>query len=328
MRRAFASALAGIALLSATPVLAFDVSVETGRISRFRIGSPEVRFGPLEFVGGLEMVGDTRHFGAISAFRFRDAGNAFVAVTDTGFWLTGRIGRDGEDRPAGVGDVRMDEMRGADGKTLENKYHADAEGLAVRGDLATVSFERNHRISEFRLGTEGAGRPLRDLDFLVPARELRSNRGFETVAFAPADSPLQGARVVVSEKSLDKNGNIFGAVLEGPKKGIFAVRKSGEFDITDGAFLPGGDLVILERSFSMAVGVGVQLRRIDGATIGKGALLDGKILFTANMAYQIDNMEGMDIWIAPDGTVRLSLVSDDNHSILQRSLYLEFKLAE
>lgn len=328
MRRTVASALAVAALLWAAPAPALDVSVETAKISRFRIGSSVTRFGPLEFVGGLEMVGDTRHFGAISAFRFRDSGISFVAITDTGFWLTGRIERDGEGRPVGIGGARMAEMLGADGNPLENKYLTDAEGLAVRGDLATVSFERNHRVSEFRLEGEGAGRPLRNLDFLVPARELRNNRGFETVAFAPADGPLKGARVIVSEKSLDRNGNIFGAVLEGPKKGVFTVRKSGEFDITDGAFLPGGDLVILERSFSMAAGVGLQLRRIAGATIGKGALLDGEILLTANMAYQIDNMEGMDIWTAPDGSVRLSLVSDDNHSILQRNLYLEFRLAE
>ncbi len=328
MRCALASSLAGIALVTALPAMAFDISVDVARIDRFEIGSSQTRFGPLEFVGGLEMTADTRHFGAISAIRFRTPGDAFVAVTDTGFWLTGKIERDKDGRPTSIGDAHMDEMRGADGKALENKYYTDAEGLAVKGDLATVSFERHHRVTDYRLGQEGAGRPLRNLDFLVPARELRTNRGFETTAYAPDDSPLKGARVVVSEKSLDRSGNIFGAVLEGPKKGVFSVRKSGEFDITDGAFLPDGDLVIMERSFSIGAGVGLQFRRIPGETIGKGALLDGEILYTANMAYQIDNMEGMDIWTAPDGSVHLSVVSDDNHSMLQRNLYLEFKLAE
>ncbi len=46
------------------------------------------------------------------------------------------------------------------------------------------------------------------------------------------------------------------------------------------------------------------------------------------MAYQIDNMEGLDIWTRADGATMLSLMSDDNHSILQRNLYLEFRLAE
>ena len=72
----------------------------------------------------------------------------------------------------------------------------------------------------------------------------------------------------------------------------------------------------------------MQIRRIAGASIGKGAVLDGDILFTGGMEYQIDNMEGMDVWRAGDGTLRLSLVSDDNKSLLQRTLYLEFVIAE
>ena len=48
----------------------------------------------------------------------------------------------------------------------------------------------------------------------------------------------------------------------------------------------------------------------------------------ADMRDQIDNMEGLDVWQAEDGSTRLSMVSDDNHSIVQRNLYLEFRLAE
>ena len=44
------------------------------------------------------------------------------------------------------------------------------------------------------------------------------------------------------------------------------------------------------------------------------------------MAYQIDNMEGLDVWTRDDGALMVSMVSDDNHSILQRNLYLEFIL--
>jgi len=44
------------------------------------------------------------------------------------------------------------------------------------------------------------------------------------------------------------------------------------------------------------------------------------------MSYQIDNMEAMDVWTREDGAVMVSLMSDDNHSILQRNLYLEFVL--
>ena len=45
---------------------------------------------------------------------------------------------------------------------------------------------------------------------------------------------------------LDKAGNIFAAIIEGPGKGIFTVARRGEFDITDGAFLPNGDLLVAD----------------------------------------------------------------------------------
>ena len=39
-------------------------------------------------------------------------------------------------------------------------------------------------------------------------------------------------------------------------------------------------------------------------------------------------VSSMDIWRAADGSLRLSMVSDDNKSLLQRSLYLEFRIEE
>jgi hypothetical protein len=56
--------------------------------------------------------------------------------------------------------------------------------------------------------------------------------------------------------------------------------------------------------------------------------VDGKVIFEANSREQIDNMEGIDVFRAADGTLHLILVSDDNHSILQRSLMLEFRLSD
>ncbi|TIU03617.1 MAG: hypothetical protein E5W44_29380, partial [Mesorhizobium sp.] len=115
-------------------------------------------------------------------------------------------------------------------------------------------------------------------------------------------------------------------IIEGPRKGVFTVKRNGNFDITDGAFLPDGDLLLLERSFSMTRGVKMRLRRIYGESIEKGAVADGPVLIDADMGYQIDNMEGLDVWTRDDGALMVSLVSDDNQSILQRNLYLEFIL--
>jgi hypothetical protein len=37
-------------------------------------------------------------------------------------------------------------------------------------------------------------------------------------------------------------------------------------------------------------------------------------------------MEALDVWQSSAGKTRVTLLSDDNHSILQRNLLLEFEL--
>lgn len=301
------------------------MTVDSRPIDRFRIGSEETRFGPLDFVGGLSMNAGSPHFGALSAFRYLEPGRDFVGVADTGFWFSGRIERDALGVPTGVADFRMVPMVDDAGAPVVGKWNADAEGLEVDGGIATISYERDHRISEFEMTPDGIRAPVRHLDFVVPRRELRQNRGFETVAQSPADGPLAGARVGVTERSIDEEGNIFAAILEGPRKGVFKVVRRDGFDVTDGAFMPDGDLLLLERRFSMADGVAMRLRRIGARAIRAGGLADGPVLLEADMSYQIDNMEGLDVWRGGDGALMVSLISDDNHSILQRNLYLEFR---
>ena len=327
-----ALALLGLFLALASPAIPQStvetMEIRTRPITNFRIGSSETRFGPLEFIGGLEMNSTGRNFGSLSAFRFLKPGSDFIGVADTGFWFFGSIQHDGKGRPSAVTGFTMQEMVDKAGKVIGEKWETDAEGLAIDGGTAIASFERRHRISEYKIAPGAMTGPVKDLDFVVPGKELRQNRGFETLTHAHPHGIHEGALIAVSEKSLDKDGNIFAAILGGPEKGVFKVKRNGEFDITDGAFLPNGDLLLLERSFSMARGVAMRLRRIYGESIRKGELADGPVLLEANMAYQIDNMEGLDIWRRSDGALIVSLISDDNHSILQRNLYLEFRLLE
>jgi hypothetical protein len=327
---ALALSIAALSLI--TPVFAAGptsiepTEISARPISEFQIGRGEKKFGPLEFVGGLEMTSPARDFGALSAFRFLKPGNDFISVADTGFWFFGTITHDADRRPSGVKNFRMQQMVDASGQPIDRKWEVDAEGLAVKDGIATVGFERDQRVAQFKIDPDNMKAPIRQLDYLVPAQELRQNRGFETVTHANPHGQHAGGLVVVSERSLDEAGNVYAAIIEGPHKGVFTVRRDGDFDITDGAFLPDGDLLLLERSFSFARGVKMRLRRIYGESVEKGAVADGPVLMEADMGYQIDNMEGLDVWTRDEGALMVSLISDDNHSILQRNLYLEFIL--
>ena len=319
-----------LSLLASAPSVAAPVSAEVSAriISNFKVGSSETHFGKLEFNGGLELSSDNTNFGSISALRFLQPGGRMLSVTDNGFWITGSIEHDANMRPSGFRDVAITEMTDSAGALIGDKDFCDAEGLALDGVNVSVSFERAHRISTGVLDYATMRFPYKNEPLPVPARELRNNRGFETLAKSPVATPLEGARVAISEKSLDKKGNILGGIMDGPNEGMFTVSRDSAYDISDGDFLPNGDLLILERRFSMAVGIGMRIRQIKAADIKPGALLNGTVLMEADLGYQIDNMEALDVWQRQDGATMISLISDDNHSILQRTMYLEFILAD
>jgi hypothetical protein len=307
----------------ANPVIE-TVEVSSRPLRSFQIRSNETRFGPLEFMGGFEFDSPSYNFGAFSSFRFLEPGSQLMDVSDIGFWFFGRIERDEDFRPLGFSNFMLQPITG--GENLGNgKGWSDAESLEIKDGSAIIGFERIHRIVAFDLDDGVVGRIRGDIDPLIPRHELRANRGFETLAYAPADSALQGALVVVSERSLTAEGNVFAAILDGPKKGVFSVKRDSGFDITDGAFMPNGDLMLLERRFTIATGAAMRLRRIETSTIAPGRVADGPVLLEADMGYQIDNMEGLDLWRAPDGALMVSIISDDNRSMFQRNLYLEFR---
>jgi hypothetical protein len=52
------------------------------------------------------------------------------------------------------------------------------------------------------------------------------------------------------------------------------------------------------------------------------------MLLEADLGYEIDNMEGLSVHRGAAGETVLTLVSDDNFSIIQRTLLLQFTLAE
>jgi len=325
---AFSLMLAVMPSAAATLPVSETVPVKSRQIENFKIGSDQKRFGKLEFIGGIEMSSSNALLGAISSIRFRPDRKSFLAIMDTGHWVEGEIERDEKGRLAGTSDLTVTSMIDTNGLSEQVKERMDCEGVALRDGEVLASYEGLHRVDIYPDPGFAQSPPLATLPILIRPKSLRPNRGLETIAVSPKESPLAGGVVVVSELSFDKVDHLYAAVLDGPRKGIFGVVQKDPFAITDGAFLPNGDLLLLERRFSFAEGIGMQIRRIKGDDIKPGAAVDGEILLNADMGYQIDNMEGLDVVVQPDGEIRVIVVSDDNHSILERNLMLEFRLVE
>jgi hypothetical protein len=159
-------------------------------------------------------------------------------------------------------------------------------------------------------------------------RTLPANQGIEGLVFVPKGLPLGGTLMAISERGLDEAGNILAFLIGGPSPGTFTIKRSADFDISDAALLPGGDLLLLERRFGWSSGLAIRIRRIPLADIKAGALVDGAILIEADLGYEIDNMEGLSVHRSASGETVLTLISDDNFSMLQRTLLLQFTLAE
>jgi hypothetical protein len=322
--------MAAGAITVVMPLAAFAqemLPVTAKPILQFRTGSEQSRFGPLEFRGGIEFSSSDSRVQSLSGIRFRQDGVRFVSVLDTGHWLTGRIERDAAGRLSGLTDVAVNPIL-LRGGHAESKAAADAEGLALRGGEAFVSFEQQHRIDAYPDPGFEASSPARSLDFLIPRHELRRNAGFETLVASPVSSPLQGGLIAITERSLDEDGNLFAAIIDGPLKGQFKVVRNDPYDATDGAFLPNGDLLLLERRFSFIGGLGMRIRLIKGEDIRPGAVVDGEVLIDADRSYAIDNMEGLDVIRGADGRSHVIIVSDDNGNIFQRNVMLEFVLEQ
>jgi hypothetical protein len=269
------------------------------------------RFGALEFRGGLVLESPTKEFGGISSLRVGADGQGFVAVTDKSQWLRGRIVYRGT-TPIAIADAEMAPMLGPDGRPLRARGWYDTESLADDGDTLFVGIERVHRIVRFNFGKDGL--LSRGVPVPVPPafKALPHNASLECLVMAPKAGPLGGTLIAVSERGLDANGNIQGFLVGGATRGTFSWKRTDDFDVSDCAVTPGGKLLVLERRFSWTSGIAMRIRSVPLTAIKPNATVDGAELVTADMGYQIDNMEGLSVHRAPDGALVLTLISDDN----------------
>ncbi|PSO19405.1 esterase-like activity of phytase family protein [Bradyrhizobium sp. MOS003] len=290
------------------------------------------RFGSLEYRSGLVLTSPYRGFGGLSGIRLDAKGEGFLAVSDQGGWFTGRIRYSGG-KMAGLDDVEAAPLLGAEGRPItEKRLWWDSESIARDGDVVYVGLERVNQILRYDF-SKGGTRARGEMVPVPPGiRKLPSNKGLEALVVVPKgkgqNSPLAGTLIAFSERGLDADGNLTAFLIGGPTPGQFSVRRTEKYDISDAVLLPSGELLILERKFSWFTGVNIRIRSIPLKSIVSGALVDGPALFAADLGHEVDNMEGIDAHVTSEGETVLTLISDDNFSMLQRTLLLQFTLVE
>ncbi|MGC2774594.1 MAG: esterase-like activity of phytase family protein [Bradyrhizobium sp.] len=286
-----------------------------------------VRFGRLEYRSGLALTSSYPGFGGLSGIRLDARGDRFLAISDKGGWFTGRIAYSGREM-VGLADVEAAPLLGPDGRPITDRGWYDSESITRDGDVVYVGLERVNQLLRYDFAKGGTGARSEIVPLPPAAKRLPNNKGLEALVFVPKGLPLAGTLIAMSERGLDANGDLLAFLIGGPSAGQFSIRRSNDFDVSDAVLLPSGDLMVLERKFSLFNGVGIRIRRLALAEIAPGTLVDGPEIFAADLGQEIDNLEGIDAHVTPEGETVLTLVSDDNFSMIQRTLLLQFTLVE
>ena len=342
MPRRLGAAAVCVGMLTATPVVnagkpdilqlsASEIEVTAAPIDSFD-GSDTVRFGKLDWRGGLRLTSSSRYFGGFSGLALLDDGGSLVSVSDAGFWLTADLAYAADGRLSGLRQSRVGPITALGGKRLERRRDRDAEAVSVvssRGREAqlVIGFENNARVGQFKLTAEGLSPPASYLTLPKPMQALRGNTGIESIARIDA-GPLAGQFVSFGEHASDPQGNRQGWVFSGKSTRAIGLVPDGNYDVSDIAALPDGGLLVLERRFRWSEGINIRIRRLSARELAGNAPMQGETLLEAGNGTVLDNMEGIAVHRSAKGETMLTLISDDNFNFFQSTVLLQFALVE
>ena len=252
-------------------------------------------------------------FGGWSGLEVRDQGTRMTVVSDRGHLLEAELLRTAQGRIGAVSVQRATRLGRSTGGRLRKKA-SDAEGLAIgRDGRAFVSFEHRHRIMEVDLATgRTSGR------IALPFQNtLSDNAGIEALAirddgtlFALAEQPPQRGASYALYAYADRRWRVTARI---PHRGPF-VPVGADFDSK-------GRLWLLERT-ATPLGFRSRIRLFAFAPQPREYTL------LTTIPARFDNLEGISVWDDARGRTRITMISDDNFLVLQRTQLVEYLVRE
>jgi hypothetical protein len=160
--------------------------------------------------GGLVLESKHRDFGGLSALHMMADGEHFLALSDKGHWLRGRVVYRGG-RPTAIADAEMAPVLGDDGRPLARRGWYDTEALAEIDGMVFVGIERVNQIVRFDYRRNGLrARPRSPCH--PASRHCRITRVLSASPRFPNRRPrpaFAGTLIAISEQALDAS-NILG----------------------------------------------------------------------------------------------------------------------
>lgn len=321
--------LAGLAGTAAIP--AAEETISATQILRFQGAEVGQTVGKLVWRGGLVLSSQSDTFGGLSGLGFVSDDHRLVMVTDRGNFISGQLLYDEAALPLGLIGVTIDPIQNSKGAALPRAFARDAEALAViRRDgkpaAVRIGFENLTRVADFDLVEHRPAGPAREVAVPQWLTDARTNESLEAVCIAPSASPIAGSTLLLTEGVVDDDGEHSAFLLGKSDRGALTYSSAVGTSPTDCAFLPNGDLLVLERGIALFT-FNMKLFRVPAAAVKPGASMRGELLLEA-LGTDVDNMEALAVHPGPDGTTRITLVSDNNFNDWERNLLLEFSLPE
>jgi hypothetical protein len=266
------------------------------------------------FAGMYRWQSDQDDFGGVSALELEADGAGFVAITDKGGWIRGRLLRDASGAIVGVDASPVTLLRGLGADPLR-PGRQDSEGLAIGADgVAYLSFEQVPRVLRYR---DLAG-PAENLPTPPEFATFRENSALEALAVAP-----DGTLYTLPERSgaLDRPFPVWrfrGGTWDQP----FTLPRRDGFLPVAADFGPDGRLYLLERELR---GLGGFASRVRSFALAEGAAGDERVEMQSRPGLH-DNLEGLAVWRDAAGTIRLTMVADDNFLPVQDTELVEYRV--
>jgi hypothetical protein len=283
---------------------------------------------PEGFISAFRLGMDDPLFGGLSAIEVSDDGARFVVLSDRGSYMRGTIVRDASGAIVRVALTRPALLKSNTDAPLQDGRN-DSEGLAIAPDgTAFVSFEGATRVLRY----DDIGGLAQNLPTPRDFAAFPRNASFEALAIDPQGrlytfpEELRGSKRI--RLLTGQPGNPGGANFPvwrfaggGWTQPFFLPRRDSYLPV--GAdFGPDGRLYVLERQFRGIAGFGSRVRSF---VVGDRGLSDEKTVLQTPIGLH-DNLEGLSVWRDSAGDIRLTMVSDDNFIVLQRTELVEYRV--
>ena len=286
-----------------------------------RVGPAQRQFGRVEFLRGFYVASESLN--GISSLRIRPD-HTFLAISENREWLRGKLS--------------FSESENLEIEVESGVLPAQGEALAENDTMTYVGFEgaSGHRVWAFdslrAQSTESSPSHVNvspQLTQHLTARRVKSNEGIESLVYFTSGFHT-GKLLAILEGQWSEPA--VSAFLIDPNSGVFTeflIKRDKEFDVSDAAELPNGDLLLLERQLHDGVSW-MRLRLIPQIEISVGdqPVIGKELCRISNDDCFLAAMEGLSVQPGANGSVVFTVISDNSfEGQLSNTEILQFRVS-